>query len=203
MHLKRIGWLRKQLLGSSKRGTNRSPYKLTQSWKLLCHNSGGRLQFRTLSVNPPLFTQRQLLHGTLLRVKPNDRRRAPTILPILIEEQVVTNGENWDAKWGTFVWKQPSDYAATVFSCLPTTLNKKFQSWYIVLRSAKDLQKSSEDAYRAFVQWSKVGYLEIEKKSRREYWIEADVRDIVNPSKIFLKNCTEPLLEVCIEHFPT
>ena len=48
-----------------------------------------------------------------------------------------------------------------------------------------------------FVEWSKIGYLEIEKKPRREYWEEADVSSIINPCAIFLKNCTEPLKDVC------
>ena len=49
----------------------------------------------------------------------------------------------------------------------------------------------------AFVKWSKIGYFEIEKKPRREYWDNAEVTNIINPCAIFLKNCSEPLEGVC------
>ena len=55
----------------------------------------------------------------------------------------------------------------------------------------------NEEVIKEFIKWSKIGYNEREKKSRREYWDEAKVSRFVNPCKVFLQNCTEPLEGVC------
>ena len=86
------------LYGSSKRESYRTPYKLTHCYKVLWHCTGSSFEFRMTSYNPALVSQKQLLHGTLLRVKSDDHRRAPTIIPIMIEAKTDTNAVNWDTK---------------------------------------------------------------------------------------------------------
>ena len=56
---------------------------------------------------------------------------------------------------------------------------------------------NDEEVIDAFIKWSKIGYNEREKKTRREYWDEAKVAGLVNPCKVFLQNCTEPLEGIC------
>ena len=86
------------LYGSSKRESYRTPYKLTHCWKVLWSRTGPRLEFRMRSYNPADVSMRNILHGTLLRVKSDDYRRAPCIIPILIEAKTNLNTKNWDAK---------------------------------------------------------------------------------------------------------
>ena len=94
------------LYGSSKRESNRTPYKLSQWWKMVWKKTQEGLEFRTRSVNRSNISERKLLLSTLLRVKSDDPRLAPLLKPIMIEGIAAGgNEENWDMKWGAFVWK--------------------------------------------------------------------------------------------------
>ena len=157
------------LAGSSKREQNRSAYKLTTTWKLTWTTNEDRLVFNFTEYPTSLVSKRDFLHKTILRVPSSDLRKVPVKIPILLENEIVCNKVNWDTKQGTFVYKWSSEYAAVVFKCLPTSLNKKFNTQYLVLRSTKAMQGSNEHVYEIFVEQSKIEYLGIEKKTRREY----------------------------------